>query len=82
MPHFGTLSPSARRLLRDVEPFARTAGRVLRAYQAECARAVVRSVTSGDGKIITVMFPKHPVWLRPRHLYRRSLPIQPTVEEQ
>jgi hypothetical protein len=67
MPHFGTLSPSARRLLRDVEPFARTAGRVLRAYQAECARAVVRSVTAGDGKIITVMFPKHPVWLRPRH---------------
>ena len=47
MPHLGTLTPSARRLLHDVEPFSRSAGRVLRAYQAECARAIVRSVTRG-----------------------------------
>jgi hypothetical protein len=56
VPHLGTLTPSARRLLHDVEPFSRSAGRVLRAYQAECARAIVRSVNAADGKIITMMF--------------------------
>lgn len=56
MPHLGALSPSARRLLHDVEPFSRATGRVLRAYQAECARAIVRSVMAADGKIISVMF--------------------------
>jgi hypothetical protein len=56
MPHLRAFSPSARRLLEDIEPFSRSAGKALRQYQAECARAIVRSVTAGDGKIITVMF--------------------------
>lgn len=56
MPHLRALSPSARHLLKDIEPFAQAAGKALRCYQAECARAIVQSVTAGDGKIITVMF--------------------------
>ena len=55
MPLLRTLSPSARRLLEDIELFARSAGKPLRAYQAECARAIVRSVCAGDGKIISMM---------------------------
>ncbi len=50
------VSVSARRLLDDVEPFSRATGRALRQYQAECARAIVRSVIAGDGRIISVMF--------------------------
>jgi hypothetical protein len=56
MPLLRPLSPSARRLLEDIEPFSRSAGKPLRAYQAECARAIVRSVCAGDGRIISVMF--------------------------
>ena len=54
MPHLRAFSPSARRLLEDIEPFSRSAGKALRQYQAECARAIVRSVTAGDGKILTL----------------------------
>ena len=56
MPRVTALSPSTRRLLTDIEPFARSAGRALRPYQAECARAVIRSVVAGDGRIFTIMF--------------------------
>ncbi|HEX6508977.1 MAG TPA: hypothetical protein VF221_15215, partial [Chloroflexota bacterium] len=49
------LSPAARRLMSDIEPFSRSAGKALRIYQAECAHAVLRSVFAGDGKIFTIM---------------------------
>lgn len=56
MPSLHPFFSSTRQVLDDIEPFARSAGKVLRQYQCECARAIVRSVTAGDGKIITVMF--------------------------
>jgi hypothetical protein len=43
-------------LFSDVSTFSRTAHRPLRSYQAECARAVARSVLHREGKVITIMF--------------------------
>ena len=44
------------RLLHDISTFSLAGPRPLRDYQAECARAVVRSVLRGDGRIFTIMF--------------------------
>lgn len=43
-------------LMRDVESFSGAGRRPLRSYQAECARAVARSVIERRGRIFTVMF--------------------------
>src|SRR5579872_4246672 len=42
--------------LSDLSSFSASAGRALRPYQVECARAVVDSVIHGRGRVITVMF--------------------------
>src|SRR5579884_3130771 len=46
----------ARTLLADPAAFSHAGRRPLRPYQAECARAVARSVLRGEGKTFTVMF--------------------------
>ena len=44
------------RLLSDISTFSLAGPRPLRDYQVECARAVVRSVLRGDGRIFSIMF--------------------------
>jgi hypothetical protein len=53
MPHSPT---PARALLQDISSFSLAGLPPLRAYQAECARAVARSVLLGQGRVFTVMF--------------------------
>ncbi|HZU13372.1 MAG TPA: hypothetical protein VFB58_11080 [Chloroflexota bacterium] len=47
---------AARVVLSDIARFAAAGGRPLRPYQAECARAICRSVRRVDGRVFTVMF--------------------------
>jgi hypothetical protein len=46
----------ARRLFGDIGIWSTASARPLRAYQAECARAIVRSVIRREGRTFTVMF--------------------------
>lgn len=50
------LSATCAALLSDVASFSKPSGRPLRAYQTECARAIVRSVHAHQGRVFTVMF--------------------------
>jgi hypothetical protein len=44
-----------REILSDIGSFSQVGSRPLRAYQLECARAVVQAVLHGEGKVFTVM---------------------------
>ena len=43
-------------LLSDIGVWSAASGRALRAYQAECARAILSSVVGQEGRTYTVMF--------------------------
>ncbi len=51
-----SIQHAASTLLSDIAPFSEAGGRPLRPYQAEVARAVLRSVLHGEGKVFTIMF--------------------------